>query len=183
MNTPKSKKPARFEFKPKTDIPGGSFRGGVTSDFADRVGQLATLWPQVEELMAFIFTALLGITDRGVGRITFRTIVNQKIRIDLMRAALKKAPAHKNTSPDLDDLIDEFTAINGLRNRYVHGLWYTLEEDQRVYLEEETSAYAFLDAREVKIDELDAVLLRMGELSRRLIQQQLSIMKQTVAES
>jgi len=90
-----------------------------------------------------------------------------------MRTVLEKSPLHKDKSGFFDQIISEYAALNATRNKYVHGLWYTLEDEPRVFLEEETDNYrAFLEKREVPYAEITGTLHRMIALISKLLERE-----------
>jgi hypothetical protein len=94
-----------------------------------------------------------------------------------MRTMLEKSPQHKTKPLDFDDLISEIASLNKMRNAYAHGLWYTHEDGQRVFIEEETATYdKFLDKREVTTNELSQVLDRMIGLMGKLRDRRKAVM-------
>jgi hypothetical protein len=120
--------------------------------------------------MVPVFQDLMGTTDHATARLMFRSIVNPTIRIAIMRSLLEKSPNHKNKGPHYDELIDEFGALGRIRNKYAHGLWYTLEGNSRVFIEEETdTAHSFLQKREVTDKELDEVTRRFSDFLGKLL--------------
>ena len=69
-----------------------------------------------------------------------------------------------------DRVIDEFQSLVNLRNDYIHGLWWTFE-DERVFLQvENVNQQSFKNLREIKIEELTSFLARASAL-RGLISQ------------
>ena len=165
MSTPRTKSPRRYKVK-ISNTPDGSYSSGIGPDkFALAIGRLATVWPRVEERMVGLFTELLDIPDEQSGRLIFRSIINQNIRITIMRNLLEKSPHHMDKTVYFDELLDEFASLNAARNTYLHGLWYTYEDGARVFLEEKGESYAiFLVKREVPLKEITSVLKRMNDL-------------------
>ena len=177
MNTPRTKPPVRYS--PKLgDAPEGMYSAGIANmGLATAVGCIITYWPHTEEHMVTLFGELVGIEDDASARLVFRSIINQNTRLAIMRAMLEKSPQHKTQPLDLDELISEFASLNGTRNAYAHGLWYTHEDGKRIFIEEETAAYdKFLDKREVTSKELENVLSRMVELVGKLIERHKRVM-------
>ncbi|WP_374312161.1 hypothetical protein [Dongia sp.] len=170
MNTPRTRPPVRYSPKisPTKD---GLFRTGIANDqFAETIGLIITHWPHIEEKMVVIFADLTGIDDFSSARLIFRSIINQNTRIDIMTAMLEKAPQNRERAIFFDNIIKEFKALNRIRNTYAHGLWYTHEDGETIYLEAETDNYhAFLDKREVPLTELVDVLSRYQSLQGELL--------------
>ncbi len=174
MNTPRTRPPKRYRAK-IDDTPEGHYISGIANTvMGGKIGFLITYWPHIEEHMVFVFRDLIAAPDHMTARLMFRSIINQSARISVMRTLLEKSPHHKDKTILFDELIDEFSALNSLRNKYAHGLWYTLENDDktfaRVFIEEETdTAYAFLQKREVTDTEIVTVTERfIGFLGRVL---------------
>ena len=85
-----------------------------------------------------------------------------------MSNALQSWPIHQNKPQELDELLTEFASLNRIRNHYMHGLWYTHAETQRVFLVEEPDDYdAFHKRREVKVTEIKHTLSRITAFIRR----------------
>jgi hypothetical protein len=119
--------------------------------------------------MVHVFAELLNISDSDSARQVFRSIINQRTRLDLMRNALECWPAHQHKPQELDDILSEFAALNTARNQYLHGLWYTHNESGRVFLVDETEDYDYFHKRrEVKPNALLATLKRMTAFIRRI---------------
>jgi hypothetical protein len=176
MNTPRTKPPTRYSSAKIADVPEGWYSSGiVNADFAGMIGMIITNWPHGEEHMVGLFGELAGIADGGTARLIFRTIISQRTRVDIMEALLERSPIHKDKSLSFEEIITEFMSLNGIRNGYAHGLWYTHEDRKRVFLEEETDTYdKFLDKREVTVRELGDVSKRMMALMGRLMDRQRS---------
>ena len=170
MNTPRTKPPIRYSPKIK-EAPAGGYTAGVSNmGLAAVIGNIITVWPHLEEQMVYLFGELIGIEDVSSARLIFRSIINQNTRINIMTAMLQKSPLHKSKPIDFDQLIAEFASLNKMRNAYAHGLWYTYQDEKRIFIEEETETYdKFFDKREVTEKELNGVLRRMTELAAKLL--------------
>jgi hypothetical protein len=69
-----------------------------------------------------------------------------------------------NLSEACDDLLDEFRNVTALRNRYMHGLWFT-HQDGKIYLRSPSVDYwNFSDTRRVATKELDNFIARLYSL-------------------
>ena len=123
---------------------------------------------QLEEFLAPFMAVLLGSKDEASAKYVLRTIKNPKARIDLMKALLHESPNSVQLDRFYDDVIEEFIALNGIRNSYVHGIWWT-HESGVVYLNEFLDPLSMVAAREINVAELDGVLNRTQELVRKLI--------------
>jgi hypothetical protein len=132
------------------------------------IGQLATYWPLVEDRMIGILGDLLGyaasLGENGPPRQIFRSILSNRARITLMQSLLERSAINRDKEIFYDEVLSEFGKLNGKRNGYLHGIWYT-HEDGRTYLSERSiDDFHFLDAREVKYEEIHSVFLRMESL-------------------
>ncbi len=167
------KKLKRFGLNMENTPPGpeGSFAASIPPAFAERVGLITVMWVHNEEMMSELFRELLQIKDHSVARITWGNIISPTARVRLMRAALEKAPVHKDVPSEVDDILREFEELSELRNKYVHSLWWVSDDDvPQVFIVE--GAYTFIPlfgAREIEITELIAVVERMGLFRDRLI--------------
>jgi len=168
MNTPRSKKPKRYppSKSKRTPIPtGGSYESGVTdSKMKKLLGELASYWPHVEDAMVHFFHELLGAQRFIPSRQLYKSIVNTQIRIGIMRTLLERTPLNKTRSDKYDEVIDEFASLNGQRNTYLHGLWYTYEDGRTFFCELAIDEDHFLDQREIKHKEIENVINRMRSL-------------------
>lgn len=167
MNTPKSKMPKRYTRKPAEP---GTHKGFIQDpEVAALLGRMISQWSHIEEMMVDLFRELTTIQDHGVARIVFRSIIAQSAREKIMRAALERALVHKAKPAIYDELISEFMALNGIRNDYVHGLWWT-DEQQRTILQVQTATWDIAVAgREVTKAEIEANIKKMGDLAIRLM--------------
>ncbi|MEK7874875.1 MAG: hypothetical protein AAB325_01645, partial [Pseudomonadota bacterium] len=80
----------------------------------------------------------MGVQNYENGRLIFTAIVNQKIRIDVMRTLLHRSRVNRQMDRIFDEIIDEFQRLNDLRNNYVHGRWWT-HENGDTYLQIDNS--------------------------------------------
>lgn len=169
MNTPRTKKPKRAPEQiivgPSDPHPDGSYCNAITNPgFSQLLGEIASLWPHVEEVMIAVLGDLCGGIDRDAARKMFRSIVNQKARIDMMKALLERARINRTKADDYDAVLDEFKALNDERNKYVHGFWLTHKESGRVFFSEITDIDLVLPRREIKGPELQRIITRMENL-------------------
>jgi hypothetical protein len=163
MNTPRSKKPKRYTTRASSEANDeAEYEPGILEPrMAEAMGNILTIWPHVEGHMVFVFGKLIGVGDMGNARLIFRSIINQNTRISIMKTMLEKSPIHAETSDWFDKIVDEFAALNRIRNTYAHCLWLTHTQTQRIYLTEETDSYGWRGPRrEVKVDELIALAER-----------------------
>lgn len=87
-----------------------------------------------------------------------------------MKGLLEKAPHNKNSSELYDEILEEYDAIRIARNDYVHGLWYTQQDNGRVLLARYSEhGWGLLDAKEEPVEALDSLNLRIRKLWLRLM--------------
>jgi hypothetical protein len=98
VNTPRTKKPKRYS----GSTPGADDkeyqRGIMNEEMRGFVGFIITYWAHIEERMVPFFADLTGIDNEPNARIVFRSIINQKARISIMRALLEKSHPARNIS-------------------------------------------------------------------------------------
>ena len=137
---------------------------------ATLLSRILVLWPHLEDLMVGVFDRLVGTKPENYenGSLLFYAIVNQKTRIDLMRRLLQRGRSNRNRSSTYDDIIDEFQRLNDLRNRYIHGRWWT-HQDGDTYLQVDNSEQpTHVGYRKVTVKELEDFCARCGSLSTTL---------------
>ena len=179
MSTPPiSKPPKRFSHtysSVKASLPSGDYVTGIGDpDIAREIGVIMGRWTHIEERMIWVFQQVLGLKDKITARQVFRSIINQKTRLEIMRNLLERSPLHQKTEKYFDDVINEFAALNSLRNTYVHSLYWT-EQSGEVYIEEVKAEFmTFLTGRKVTLNELRAMLDRMNELSQKLLKREMA---------
>ena len=120
--------------------------------------------------MIMVFDRLLGLAPSNIetARLLFTTVVNQKIRIDLMRELLERSRHNRGKGPEFDRVLDEFKKLNSLRNEYVHGRWWTHESGE-TYLQSDNSVLSsHARYRKVNKRELHAFLVRLSALSAKI---------------
>lgn len=118
--------------------------------------------------MVGIFNRLLGLPtgDYDTARLIFHALVNQKIRIDVMRNLLERSLHNRAKSDEYDAIIKEFKKLNDLRNGYVHGLWWT-HENGDTHLQSDNSVFSsHAQYRKVTSKELQAFIDRLNTLWR-----------------
>jgi hypothetical protein len=167
MNTPRTRERRRYAgFHPPVEgLPSGSYRLGIWNDeFLLALGRIATYWPHVEDAMVMVLHDLIGRVDFFVARQIFRSIIANEARRKVMTALLEKTALNRNKPQAYDDILHEFYKLNGTRNDYVHGLWFTFE-DGRVYLAEQLPEELNLaSAHLIDIKDIRAVQARMEGL-------------------
>jgi hypothetical protein len=140
-------------------------------EIATLFGQLCVAWPHFEDQMISVFRSLLGVQrgDSETARLLFTSIVNQKVRIDLMRVLLERGRQNKDRGMDYDFILSEFKQLNDLRNKYVHGRWWT-HENGDTYLQSDNSVPSFqIRYRKVTARELEAFMQRLNGLWQRVL--------------
>lgn len=121
--------------------------------------------------MITVFRKLLGLkdSDLNTARLLFTSLVNQKIRIDLMRQLLERSWHNRDKGQAFDQVIDEFKKLNDLRNKYVHGRWWT-HEDGHTFLQVDNSVlHSHVEYHRVTKRELESFLTRLYELWRNVL--------------
>jgi hypothetical protein len=170
VNTPpKPKPPIRFDVdRLVVRLPEGTIYTGVKNDeIAMLLGRIAGQWTHVEEAMSRLLALILDSDDDMAARHIFRSIVNQHARITVMRNLLEKCLPAVGLDQTVDEKINEFEALNGCRNRYVHGVWMTDTDTGKVYLAEaDVTHFVYLPSRRVTPNELVDVACRMEQLER-----------------
>jgi hypothetical protein len=81
---------------------------------------------------------------------------------------LEKSAINRTKTTEYDEIITEFESLNGKRNTYVHGLWDTHESGRAFLSEPSLHDFYFYKRREVPIQELQNVVIRMRNLARRI---------------
>jgi hypothetical protein len=162
----------RWKNRPPPDTPPGQ-RSGVISDpeIATLLGRIYVAWPHFEDQMITVFRKLLGLKDSDLdtARLLFTSLVNQKIRIDLMRQLLERSWHNRDKGQTFDHVIDEFKKLNDLRNKYVHGRWWT-HEDGHTFLQVDNSVlHSHVEYQRVTKRELESFLARLYELWRNIL--------------
>ena len=132
MNTPRSKPPVRWTKPVRKAASGKAAHWGIKDpEIAASLGFMISYWSQVEERMIWFLNALLrGERDTTpvamqAARLIFRSIAAESARIKVMTALLEMAPHNAERGQNFDEVLDEFSTLNHLRNKYVHGLWRT----------------------------------------------------------
>jgi hypothetical protein len=166
-------KPKRFSnIQPKSNaagVPSGSYNAAITNvAFGSKFGHMASLWPHIEDRMIDVLTELLGGNADLPSRQIFRSIVSAQGRIKVMRSLLQRTELNDNKDQIYDEVINEFAALNDLRNALLHGLWYTHESGSVYFVEESVDDLSVFHAREVTAEEIETLINRMRELEDRV---------------
>lgn len=160
----KRRKRRKDDPEPWVKAPKGAYNSGIYDQYIlMRLGAICGIWTHIEEAMINFFSFLLG-DKGGASRPVLRSIVNQEARIKVMRGVLENTWYTINLSEACDDLVDEFSKVTALRNRYVHGLWFT-HQDGNTYLRSPSVDYwDFSNTRRVTTKELDNFIARLYAL-------------------
>jgi hypothetical protein len=167
------KAPKRFSSRPKPKlerVPDGRYDSGIREPhFAAKFGEMASLWPHIEDRMIDILTELLGGYSSIPAHEIFRSIISVQARINVMRALLHRTELNDNKDQIYDEVIDEFNALNTLRNKYVHGLWQTNESGKIFFVEPSIDQKSVFESREMPVSEIEALIDRMNALDERAV--------------
>jgi hypothetical protein len=152
-------------------MPDGSFVEGISNpDYAVLFAAIVTEFNAVETRMPNILSVLLGMPDSRSAGYVYRAIINAGARLQVMKAVLEKAPNNAERGDEYDDVLKEFGAIRLRRNNYVHGLWYTQEKTNKVFLSvKDEHGFAFFDAKEEPIKNLQELLDRIRKLNLAIL--------------
>lgn len=149
--------------------------GIANARVAEAFGQVISYWWHVEEQFLHLLDDLLTgqkaaqYTTELNARLIFRTLISQKSRIEIMKSLLETMPHNADKPAIYDELIGEFSALNAIRNNYVHGMWQTSLADMKVYLKRSGSIHeVFERPTEVTREDLLVVLTRMQKLFERI---------------
>ena len=166
------KAPTRWKNVPPHPSLSGTRRGLVEDqDIAGLLTQIIVGWPHFEDQMVSVFKRLLGLPPANFdgARLVFYSLVNQKIRIDVMRRLLERGWHNRDHSEEYDAIINEFAKLNELRNKYVHGLWWT-HDNGDVHLQIDSSAFfSHAEYRKVTSKELQGFIARLNALWQQLL--------------
>ncbi|MBA2589073.1 MAG: hypothetical protein H0U98_10675 [Alphaproteobacteria bacterium] len=162
MNTsPKIKRhnPPKIE----TDLLGGHYIDSINDrGIAAELAMMTAEFTSLERFMDGVLAILIGTDDSELAGYVMRAIKSPKGRVDLMRNLLEKAPSNSGLSPDFDKAISEFWEINGKRNDYVHGQWYSHDSGAVFISIFDPHGWGLMSAREIKKEELSAMRNRIG---------------------
>jgi hypothetical protein len=162
------KVPKRFIKPTGEDAVPGRYEAGIKNDkFALLFGQTVATWVHVEDQMIQVLQDLLGSRSAPARQI-FHSVVSNKARQSLMLACLQRSKINIRKTDLYEEMILQFSRLNSQRNSLVHGLWYT-HETGRVYLSAgAVDDFHYIDAREVKIEELEGMNKAIGVLSNAI---------------
>lgn len=169
MNIPRTRPLARYSTSfPQNRraplSPDGTYTPGIQNQrIASQVGYIISFLPHVEERMIDVMALLLGGKGAPAKQV-FRTLTSEDARVKVMRSLLEKAEHNQTKGQEFDDLIDLFIEIKKRRNTYAHGLWWTHQETDRVFIEEPSDSISttFFSRREIQDHELKQTLERLS---------------------
>jgi hypothetical protein len=159
--------------------PTGTFRGGICNpEFLLLFGSIISSWVHLEEEMIDVVN-LLVFVDHDIrraaatktrghmpGRQIFRSISANGVRTKMMRNLLGQFLGNYTKNSLYDDVISEFQCLVNLRNDWLHGLWWTLE-DGRVFLQvENVNEFSFSSKKEVKKEALEDFIKRSNKITK-----------------
>ena len=123
----------------------------------------------LEEQMIGVFAKLMGADHSAPVREVFRSIINQREKIKMMRHLLERLERNASLPPYYDFIIDEFERLNAARNGFVHGLWWNSADDSYLSKTEPGNHPFHSVTRKVKPKELQSHLDAMARLSDLIV--------------
>jgi hypothetical protein len=167
-----TKKPKRFPPASKLDfakVPDGRYDDGISEPaFAAKFGEMASLWPHIEDRMIAVLAELLGGDHRLPSRQIYRSIISPQARIKVLRSLLERTEMNQRKDGIYDEILNEFASLNNLRNTYLHGLWHTHESGRVFFIEASLDETSLFEHREVQIDEMVSAIQKMTSLEDRI---------------
>lgn len=134
-------------------------------EYAIRFAMIVSEFEHLEDAMAAMMALLMGSPDKHSAGYILRAIRSPSARREVMTTLLQQAPHNQHLGPEYDDHLAEYTALSRARNDYVHGLWYTDEDDGSVRLARKNEhGLSFLLAAPEPIENLDNILGRIRSL-------------------
>lgn len=171
MNSPSTKRIKRWKTS-KSKTPEGQYTLKLTDDrFINAIGVIASTWPHIEDQMLQIFSTLLNVerSDTPVKQLYY-SIVSARTRIEIMKNMLQNSWHNLKKGEEYDELLKEFSSLNALRNKYVHGLWVTHENGDTYLTECNIDELSFVtNTRKVSYKELQQSLERLEKFKQELI--------------
>jgi hypothetical protein len=171
MNTPRKIKRYGMDI-PSVSTRQGTYSSGLANDdYAVALAEIITHWSWLEETMIGFLGLLLGHqTSTSPARQIYRSIIAPNARIKMLKAVLEKSQINRDKTAEYDEVISEFELLNRERNTFVHGLWETHHESGRAFLREPSpDEFYFFEQRYVPIEELQNIVIRIGNLARRIL--------------
>ncbi|MEZ5693211.1 MAG: hypothetical protein R3D99_05110 [Altererythrobacter sp.] len=134
MNTPKSRKPKRFDLEAWRqeywkDV---HQRNGVfglalaNAEGAISFALMVTEFNHLESNMEEVAEVILAV-ERDTAAHVMRSIISARARTQLLRNVLERARQNSAMPGEFDEIIDEFEGINRARNDFVHAKYQTRE--------------------------------------------------------
>lgn len=143
-------------------------------DYLSALGAIAVEFQALENSMHLLLAALIGgEADYGQNcekaRLIYQNLKPSSARLGLMRQLLAVAPWNNDKGEEYDAILNEFQSVSEDRNKFIHGSWMTRKSDSKVLIrEKEGFGSPFLGCRDVPVDELDALVNRIGALHSRI---------------
>jgi uncharacterized protein YpbB len=117
--------------------------------------------------MIQVLQDLLG-SKRAPARQIYHSVISNKARQSLMLACLQRSAINIHKTDLYEEIISQFHNLNAQRNSFLHGLWYTHENGGAFLSESAVNDFHYIDAREVKVEELENMNKAMGVLSQAI---------------
>jgi hypothetical protein len=165
--------PKRFPVSSKkldlSNVPSGGYAGGIQEPaFAAKFGEMASLWPHIEDKMIDVLTELLGGDYELPARQIYRSIISPQARIKVLRSLLERTEMNQRKDKIYDEIISEFATLNNLRNTYLHGLWHTHESGRVFFIEASVDETSLFENREIHVEEIVSAIGKMTALENRI---------------
>jgi len=169
MNTPPKKR--RYEQPQISNVMGGVLllaqkTGQINSGLSNPkhavlLAKIVTEFEHLEDHMARFMAELSG-ADHRVCSYILRAIKSPRARTEVMESLLQQAPRNMALGEAYDQVIAEFWGTNKLRNKYVHGRWWTSAKGNLVlFAETDPHSFEFAKAAPIKLEELNYVIYRI----------------------
>lgn len=101
--------------------------------FALKLAQIATLFEHLEDETS-VFLSRLANCEPDTALFLYRAIKSPRARKEVLEALLHRALQNAECGSQYDEVIREFWACANLRNKYVHGRWWTgTDKTKRVF--------------------------------------------------
>lgn len=121
-------------------------------DYARTVGEIAATWTLVEHALFGVFSVLSRAVPQRA-QAAYYALVNNKARIDMLRAIAKDKTLMKPARDMVAMLLEQASIGASMRNAYVHKPW--LIKDGNVYIAEQMAlVYPHGARRRVHLQEL-----------------------------
>jgi len=126
-------------------------------EFARLIGQLAATSSWTEHYLCLIAGFLLRSPPWHT-RTAFYAVVNNKARIDMVRALATHMLGANEFAERLNKLLDDAGRLASRRNSYIHGLWETSKDGADLFIVENVGSPSGSTPRKVRTDELEDIL-------------------------